>query len=1349
MSQLPEKKNDIFILCCYAYCGDFLICNTTDVDALFARLDMPIDRSAYMECCRLRLQGYLRRFTESNGIARYFIEERYELPLLEKLYADDDKRELLRILEESEFQTDLHHLQGKSFRHWLLHVCGIRENKRAIFPNTFAWRQLGILTAVMDQKLWAPGIKPMSSDNFTRCAQNFISSAFKEGRQLEWDQLWEVQTNNFQAHDSPSHASYPYGTYTTDYIREYMALYCLLMTGRERLQDPIDNSWGLLYTACVKLYKGDYTSAVEDFDASLRKYDGDRHTDRLIFDDFTLNYLYAMALMLDTTPASKKKLKHLIEESSMRFDTLYNNTLIPLMKYVSEGVCFEANAMAISYQKTDAVSAALINIIFRFATSCRQDLHTPTCRYALTMMEADKERSFINRLYVHEQWEVALDDISTQLTSDAPTKEIQRIVYLIEDSGDIIPSIQRQDAHGKWCNSLKALWVRGKKHDIPRYADDEDRKVLSLLPLESSRFRSPNGYLLLAGKENVFRREIVKGEGLQRVNIRIEKPYLIINEFNDESFTINSNVTIASLEKSEDVCVRRRDENNYEVIQLQSWEKSIFRNMLKVKHIPAKAKDKLLQTIQLLKERTDIYSSLTEKDLQTLRGDSRIVVRIYPRQHNNNLWAIQLKIVPYIPNGYVELPGEGNDLYMVTDNEGRPRQLKRDFQEEIDNRNLFLQFFAKEIEKEEQVLNADIDYEALMERCENIQFSLEELLHIVEWIQGRPDHAVLEMMKGSKFKVSGSASMKSIHILTSKKSNWLSVVGEVKINQTKVLSLSEFISHLDQGIGDYIRLDEQTFCKVSKDLKKKVHLLQSILQRQDDELLAHQSALGTLDEMFDDELITTDLHTTQLREMIRQSYSKNIEVSPALNGELRPYQQGGFEWLARLSDWAGGACLADDMGLGKTIQTIALMLYRKERGASLVIAPASVVANWRKEICSFAPTLSVCVLNETPDRNEAITKAGSGTVIVASYGLLITMQKKLANKRWDIVCLDEAHIIKNHLTKTFRTSTTLQADCRLVLTGTPVQNNLTELWSLFQFILPGLLGSFKTFTRRYVDAIDNYEKDDERLECLRHIVSPFMLRRTKEQVLDDLPKIDDNVRYIRLSDEEMAIYESTREKAESNLNLLLNNVTTAGHSTITALAMLTTLREVACSCSLVMQGWRKRSSKEEALLDLLQEIDLDNNGVLIFSQFTSFLAEIQRMLDKEKMEYLYLDGATSLPHRQQLIDRYQSGDSPSIFLISLKAGGLGLNLTRANYVIHLDPWWNPSIEQQATDRAYRIGQKKDVTAYHLIACHTVEEKILELHQEKRHLSDEIMAGSSANDRLTAEEILSLLKRDEG
>jgi SNF2 family DNA or RNA helicase len=439
--------------------------------------------------------------------------------------------------------------------------------------------------------------------------------------------------------------------------------------------------------------------------------------------------------------------------------------------------------------------------------------------------------------------------------------------------------------------------------------------------------------------------------------------------------------------------------------------------------------------------------------------------------------------------------------------------------------------------------------------------------------------------------------------------------------------------------------------------------------------------------------------------------------------------------MTRLKLWNAGACLADDMGLGKTVQAIAMMLHLAEAGPALVVCPASVVPNWGNELRKFAPSLNIHIL-KTGNREETFDSIGAFDVLVITYGLLQTEEERIAKTQWSMVVLDEAHAIKNYQTKSSKAAMNINAGFKLALTGTPIQNHLGELWNLFQFCNPGLLGTLNHFTERYV-------KNDlpSQKSHLKKLITPFILRRTKNKVLDELPPKTEITVSVELSKQEMAFYETLRREA---IDTLENSSGPGGQQHLQALAEITKLRLACCNSSLVNKKIKLPSAKLEAFFGIIEELRANNHRALVFSQFVMHLAIVREALDQQGITYQYLDGSTSIPDREKAVKAFQSGKG-ELFLISLKAGGLGLNLTAADYVLHLDPWWNPAIEDQASDRAHRIGQTRPVTIYRLVARNTIEEKIVHLHATKRDLADNLLEGTDQSARLTTVDLLNLLK----
>jgi superfamily II DNA or RNA helicase len=453
-----------------------------------------------------------------------------------------------------------------------------------------------------------------------------------------------------------------------------------------------------------------------------------------------------------------------------------------------------------------------------------------------------------------------------------------------------------------------------------------------------------------------------------------------------------------------------------------------------------------------------------------------------------------------------------------------------------------------------------------------------------------------------------------------------------------------------------------------------------------------------------------------------------------LRAQLRPYQEQGFHWLWFLHEIGSGGVLADDMGLGKTVQALALLLAVKAEDAkvegkrkqfkALIVAPTSVVTNWLREMDKFAPSLRHALWHGA-ERKERQDELEDADVVVTSYALLRRDEELLKEIDWRYVILDEAQQIKNPMSATARAAKRLRSDRRLALSGTPIENRLSEIWSIFDFVSPGLLGPLDKFEDRYSRPIDGGDKGAA--ERLRATIHPFILRRTKAEVARDLPEKIETDQFCELTGEQAALYAAVLKEVRAQV---MGDVERQGfaRSHIQILAGLTRLRQAACDPRLLglpRQFGDEDSGKLVALRELVQTSIEGGHKVLVFSQFVSMLHLVRRAMDEDGVQYEYLDGSTK--DRAERVDHFQSDDGPPVFLISLKAGGSGLNLTAADTVIHFDPWWNPAVEDQATDRAHRIGQTRVVTTYRLIAKGTIEEKILELAEKKRELVGAVLA----------------------
>lgn len=479
--------------------------------------------------------------------------------------------------------------------------------------------------------------------------------------------------------------------------------------------------------------------------------------------------------------------------------------------------------------------------------------------------------------------------------------------------------------------------------------------------------------------------------------------------------------------------------------------------------------------------------------------------------------------------------------------------------------------------------------------------------------------------------------------------------------------------------------------------------------------------------------------TESLRKMLNSP--EDIKVPAALKGIMREYQVYGFRWMKTLSAYGLGGILADDMGLGKTLQAIALMLDEKQNGKSsnLVICPASLVLNWENEIRKFAPQLTVLTVTGTAaERSESIAKAGDYDVLVTSYSLVSRDFTEYEDCEFDCIFIDEAQYIKNSATQTAKAVKAINGKHRFALTGTPVENSFAELWSIFDFVMPGYLFSYKYFREHFeLPVVRDGSKAAE--SSLQRIVSPFILRRMKKDVLTELPEKTETVMLSDMEEEQSRLYSAAVSSVKEEITVSSGNNT----EKIKILAMLTRLRQICCDPSLIYENYTGKSGKLEQCMELVESCVESGHKILLFSQFTSMLEIIAKKLEDAGITYYTLTGSTKPAARIQLVDKFNTDDT-NVFLISLKAGGTGLNLTGADVVIHYDPWWNSSAENQASDRAYRIGQDKNVQIYKLIARRTIEEKIRELQTAKSDLAEMVLSGGGNIMTMSADDIMKLL-----
>ena len=540
----------------------------------------------------------------------------------------------------------------------------------------------------------------------------------------------------------------------------------------------------------------------------------------------------------------------------------------------------------------------------------------------------------------------------------------------------------------------------------------------------------------------------------------------------------------------------------------------------------------------------------------------------------------------------------------------------------------------------------------------------------------------------------------------------------------------------------FFKLKDESFIDFrEEEVKNLFNLIDSLSDDTDiksNEIKVHKSKSIFLNECLKD----NNLLFIEGRDIVKHISNKieNLEkidykVPEELKATLRDYQLTGFKWFKTLSHYEFGGILADEMGLGKTIQTIAFLLSEKNK-KSIIITPTSLIYNWRSEFEKFAPTMNIKVVHGNKENRE-FTKdeIKDIDVLITTYGTLRNDHDLYDDITFDFCIIDEGQNIKNPLSQSSEVVKELKAKVKFALTGTPIENNLIELWSLFDYILPGYLYSKRKFQ-------DKFMKGENDSEELKKLIRPFILRRLKSDVMSELPDKIEKRFLIEMTEEQKKVYKAYVD--DVNVKMKEKDFTT---DKITIFSYLTKLRQLTLDPSILIEGYTGGSGKIDVTVELIQDFIKEKHKILLFSQFTSVLDSIKKVLEAEGIEYFYLDGSTKASERVQLVNEFNESNKVKIFLISLKAGGTGLNLTSADVVIHFDPWWNPAIEDQATDRAHRFGQKNVVEVIKLIAKGSIEEKIIKLQESKKEIINEIMSGNYTNggflSSLSADEIRDL------
>jgi SNF2 family DNA or RNA helicase len=923
----------------------------------------------------------------------------------------------------------------------------------------------------------------------------------------------------------------------------------------------------------------------------------------------------------------------------------------------------------------------------------------------------------------------------------APQKKIKRrIIWYFNEQNNELTAIEQKESAKGWSKgrNISENEITNHKAHFP-YLDKIDMDICEALKPNKSinLIKTNNRY---AWDQDLLLEALINHPRIYhnryktvKLNFHKSSPEIYLNSINK----------LDKLDNSSSVSLKKIDEQNFDIMFPQDKIQETYQELIQKPDT-----DKLFE---LIKNNATCFSDTHLENIEIINADETIHLLLTP--NSKNAIDISIKVKPDLLNKnlYIE-PGTkakfiiGNKNVLNLEAEQKPElvQYRRNLEKEISLAKLLISSCSVLTDSMPDNIKDNIKDNI------NYNFHLDSPHQCLELL------SELNVITNPKIKISwpqgeirrikGSASINNLSIKLTQKGHWFQAEGEVKIDENTKISLTQLLAKISEQNGNFIELAPGEFIELNKHFKQKLEQIALVSNSSEEEINISAQHVHAFDS------ITEDMENIETDDQWQKQLEKFTKPTPKLaldklNITLRPYQEEGIQWLNKLSHWGFGACLADDMGLGKTIQTIAILSDRAEKGPQLVIAPTSVCYNWQKEINKIAPELNAYILSEHP-REQLLKTAGSCDIIIASYGLLQHAGELIKKTHWTSTILDEAQAIKNSKTKRAKMAFELQSDCRICLSGTPIENHLHELWSLFQFLNPGFLGNYNHFSKKYIKPIE-HDKDSQSINVLKKIIQPYILRRHKSEVLKDLPQKTEQVIDIELTDEEMVFYENLRENALNEINKVATNdneTPHAGHRRMHILSEITKLRQACCHPAIIEPQIQMPSSKLEKLEQMLEELLENNHKVLIFSQFVSYLQHVQTSLTKNNIDYHYLDGSTPQSQRKESVEAFQNGEK-SVFLLSLKAGGVGLNLTQADYVIILDPWWNPAVENQAADRAHRIGQTRPVTLYRLICKNTIEEKIIALHQKKRDLSDSLLSGTQKSGGLSEKELLNLIQAE--
>ncbi len=942
--------------------------------------------------------------------------------------------------------------------------------------------------------------------------------------------------------------------------------------------------------------------------------------------------------------------------------------------------------------------------------------------------------SLIPSIHFEEPWRKSLRALTQAAAMERPSvvSKEKRLIWLFRkgDEGlSLKPLEQRQKARGGWTSGRPVALSRLHKGTNLEYLSRQDHMIRATLKAESRYY---GGY---SSADYYFEWE-------KTLPLLVGHP-LIFSEENPEKSVefLRGDAELMVTESPEGLCLRLsvpvgesrvamipESPTRFRICELSDSHRRIGQILGgKGLTVPETARDELMAAMAELSTLVTIHSTIggSAETLEEVEGDPRPVLQLAPVGDGFHL---ELLVRPFGKGGIRLKPGKGME-HVMADMEGKRLLARRDL--------------ALEIRKMKLLEDSCPTLAMVMNNrgqgyLENPEDCLEVLLELKAMQE--QGGVTVEWPEGESLKTPQPVSFEQMRLKVRKAGNWFELDGQLQLDEGLMLDMKTLLELVEAAPRRFLPLGEGRFIALTESLRRRLEEMNAYADKEGKTVRCHALAVPVMEDLFGDfAQVNRDASWKERFKAFQRGMAMEPAVPSTLQAELRDYQVTGYEWLMRLSSWGAGACLADDMGLGKTLQALAAVLERAPQGPTLVVAPTSVCMNWVAEIDRFAPTLNP-ILFGGRKREERITRLQGMDVLICSYGLLQQEAELLATVHWRTIILDEAQAIKNFETQRAQAALALNGDFRLITTGTPIENHLGEFYTLFDFINPGLLGTRAQFNERYAVPIEK-NGDREARKQLKKLISPFLLRRIKSQVLDELPPRTDVVLQVEMSPEERALYEVMRREAVESLE---QDESPAGQKQLKILAEIMRLRQACCHPRLVVPDSALSSSKLSLFGEVMEELLENSHKALVFSQFVSHLALIRDYLKSKGIEYRYLDGSTPPRERRREVEAFQAGKG-SLFLISLRAGGVGLNLTAADYVIHMDPWWNPAVEDQASDRAHRIGQQRPVTVYRLVAKDTIEEKILKLHTTKRDLANSLLDGSDISGRMSADELLQLIR----